>query len=148
MIREAAAELDQIPSGEARTPEVLALRALVLQEQEQWPALVDVARQLVLHEPRQAGWWIAWAYATRRSRSLAAAEAILIEAEHIHPREATVQFNLGCYACLRGDLAEARRRIDCAVALDQSFREAVVTDPDLASLRAAEEPTRGAMGAT
>ncbi len=138
MVAEAADELGRIPAGEADQTEVLALRAAVLQEQSHWPPLEEVARELVRREPAESGWWITWAYATRRSRSLAEAEAVLLEAERAHPREATIQFNLGCYACQRGDLAEARRRLDRAIALDHSFREAAATDPDLAPLRDAE----------
>jgi Tfp pilus assembly protein PilF len=78
---------------------------------------------------------VTWAYATRRNQSLAAAEAILIESERAHPNQATIQFNLGCYACQRGDLIEARRRVDRAIALDVSFKEAAATDPDLTLLR-------------
>ncbi|HTX64655.1 MAG TPA: hypothetical protein VMD31_02715 [Opitutaceae bacterium] len=146
MVAEAAAELERLPAAAAQETEALGLRALILQEREQWPALVETARQLVRRQPGEAGWWIAWAYATRRSHSLAAAEAILLEAERTHPAEATVQFNLGCYACLRGDLPEARRRVDRAIALDQTFRAAAATDPDLASLRRPES-TPGAPGA-
>ena len=70
--------------------------------------------------------------------SLAAAETILLDAERLHPAEPTIQFNLGCYACQRGALAEARRRVDRAIALDKKFATAAATDPDLAPLRAAE----------
>jgi predicted Zn-dependent protease len=137
MAADAAAELDQIPADAARETEVLALRAAVLQEQAKWPPLTEVARALVLRQPKEAGWWITWAYATRRSCSLAAAEAILLEGERTHPLEPAIQFNLGCYACLRGDIIEARRRVDQAISLDNLFREAAATDPDLAQLRAA-----------
>ena len=136
MIEDAAAELDLIPAEAAQETDVLALRALVLQEQANWPRLTDIARELVLRRPAEAGWWITWAYATRRTQSIIAAETILLEAERSHPREPAIQFNLGCYACLRGNLTEARRRIDQAIALDKSFREAAATDPDLAALRA------------
>jgi tetratricopeptide (TPR) repeat protein len=147
MVEEAAMELDQVPAAATQQIEVLALRALVLQEQLKWPPLAEIAQKLVLRQPMESGWWITWAYATRRSQSLAAAETILLEAERTHPREATIQFNLGCYACQRGDLAGARRRIDRAVALDPSFREAAAIDPDLAPLRAAEsEPRRNSQG--
>jgi len=142
MIKEAGVELDHVPVEAAQQTEVLALRALVLQEQAKWPPLVDVARKLVLRQPAESGWWITWAYATRRSRSLEAAEAILLEAERTHPQEAAIQFNLGCYACQRGDLAEARRRIDQAIALDKTFKETAATDPDLAPLREAEGDAR------
>lgn len=149
MVGEAAAELEQVPAAAAQETEVLELRALILQEQEKWPALVETARQLVLRRPGEAGWWISWAYATRRSRSLEAAEAILVEAERTHPQEATIQFNLGCYACLRGDLTEARRRVERAVALDQSFRQAAASDPDLVRLRETDDgaPPHGVKGA-
>jgi Tfp pilus assembly protein PilF len=137
MVAEAAEELGRVPAAEADQTEVLALRALVLQEQRQWLPLVEVAHELVRRQPAESGWWVTWAYATRRSQSLAAAEAILLEAEGAHPQEGTIQYNLGCYACQRGDLAEARRRVDRAIALDPSFREAAATDSDLAPLREA-----------
>ena len=70
--------------------------------------------------------------------SLAAAETVLKEAETLFPAEPTIQFNLGCYACQRDDLATARRRVDRAIALEPGFRLAAATDPDLAPLRAVD----------
>ena len=136
MTSEAAGELAQIPEADATRTEVLSMRALVLQELSDWRPLEVVARELVRRKPDESGWWITWAYATRRYRAIEDAEAILKEAERLHPKEAAIQFNLGCYACQRGDLGEARRRVDRAIALDKSFREAAATDPDLAPLRA------------
>jgi Tfp pilus assembly protein PilF len=107
----------------------------VLQEQKHWVRLVPLAAGLAREKPDDAGWWIMWAYATRRAASLNAAEKILLDAEGHHPKEATIQFNLGCYACQRGDLATARERVDRAIALDEHFRDAAATDPDLAPLR-------------
>jgi tetratricopeptide (TPR) repeat protein len=138
MVEEAAAELDRVPAAAATAFEVRVLRALVLQERKQWTELKPIAASLVREKPEEAGWWIMWAYATRRADSLAEAEKILIEAEANHPKEATIQFNLGCYACQRGDLATARSHVDRAIALDQHFREAAATDPDLAPLRQSE----------
>jgi Tfp pilus assembly protein PilF len=126
-----------VPAEAARQTDVLTLRALVLQEQAKWPPLAEVAHTLVGRQPAECSWWITWAYATRRSQSLEAAEVILLEAERTHPKEAAIQFNLGCYACQRGDLAGARRRVERALALDPTFREAAESDPDLAPLRAA-----------
>jgi tetratricopeptide (TPR) repeat protein len=135
LLEEAAAELAALPADEADSLEALSLRALVLQAQQQWILLQPVAAALVGRQPEEAGWWITWAYATRRVDSLASAEAILRDAEIRHPDEPAIQFNLGCYACQRGDLAEARRRVDRAVALDASFRQQAATDDDLAPLR-------------
>lgn len=136
LVAEAAAELEQIPAPERDALEVLALRVAVLQEQQDWPALGRAAAEFVRRAPEEAGAWVTWAYATRRAASLDAAEKILLDAERAHPAEPAIQFNLGCYACQRGDLAEARRRVDRAIALDGKFAATAATDPDLAPLRA------------
>jgi predicted Zn-dependent protease len=138
LIDEAAQELAQLPPEEQERPATLALRAAILQEQKRWPELAAVAADLVRQQPEEAGWWVTRAYAVRRSESLREAEAILREAEQRHPRDPTIQFNLGCYACQRGDLSTARERVDQAIALDERFRAAAATDTDLAPLRAAE----------
>jgi Tfp pilus assembly protein PilF len=137
MVSEAEAELSQIPAEEASTIDVLALRAVLLQEQKKWQPMRQVAAELVKLQPEDAGWWIMWAYAARRAESLAVAEKILREAEVAHPSDATIQFNLGCYACQRGDLVSARLHVDQAIALDERFRETATTDSDLAPLREA-----------
>jgi Flp pilus assembly protein TadD len=141
MIAEAVAELDRISGAAAELPEVLAVRLAVLHEQQNWPAVRDLARQLVQRSPADAGIWVTWAYATRRADSLAAAEQILLDAERHHPAEPTIHFNLGCYACQRGDIRTARRRVHQAIALDKKFAELAATDPDLAALRAADATT-------
>lgn len=134
---EAASELASLPPEEQERPAALALRAAVLQEQQRWPELAAIAGELVRQQPDEAGWWIALAYATRRCESLREAEAILRQAEQRHPDDATIQFNLGCYACQRGDLTTARERVVRAIALDAAFRSAASSDPDLEPLRAA-----------
>jgi Tfp pilus assembly protein PilF len=136
MVAEAAAELDRLPDSERDTTPVLSLRLAILQEQQNWPALRDAAIEFVRRTPGEAGGWITWAYAVRRAETLAAAEVVLRIAETKHPADPTIQFNLGCYACQGGDLPEARRRVDRAIALDQKFRGLAATDPDLAPLRA------------
>jgi tetratricopeptide (TPR) repeat protein len=136
MVSEAAAELERIPESEHRTLEFITLRVVLLQEQKNWPALAAAAGELVRRAPSDAAGWVTWAYATRRADSLAAAEKILLEAEQHHPAEPTIQFNLGCYACQRGDLREARARVQRAQKLDPKFAVAAATDPDLAPLRA------------
>jgi tetratricopeptide (TPR) repeat protein len=140
MVHEAAAELNRLPLSAADTLEALSLRVSVLQALSEWPGLAAAAGELARRRPQDASAWITWAYATRRATSLEAAEKILLTAEIHHPNEPTIQFNLGCYACQRGDLIAARRRVDRAVALDPHFGEAARTDPDLSPLRTAAEP--------
>jgi Tfp pilus assembly protein PilF len=137
MVAEAAAELGQLTPLVAQRPEALAVRLAVLHEQEKWNEVRDLARELVSHTPTEPALWVSWAYATRRAESIEAAEKILRDAESHHPTEPTIQFNLGCYACQRGDLVTARSRVDRAIALDTKFKQLAATDPDLAPLRAA-----------
>jgi predicted Zn-dependent protease len=136
MLEDAAAELDAVPHLQRGDLAVLALRIAVLQEQQKWAELQAAAAEYVRRRPHEPSGWVTWAYATRRTESLEAAEGILLEAERLHPSNPTIQFNLGCYACQRADLREARRRVNRAIALDARFREAASADPDLSALRA------------
>jgi len=136
LVAEAAAEWKLIPATERRTPAALPARMAVLQAQEKWGALRLAARAWVRLEPDDPAGWVTWAYATRRSLSLAAAEVILLRAVARHPRNPTIHFNLGCYASLRGDQETARRHVARAVALDDDFKALAASDPDLAALRA------------
>ena len=139
MVAEAAAEIARIPLAEQEDLEVVAVRMAILQEQQQWQALRDLAASFVQRTPEEPAGWVTWAYATRRAESLEGAEKILLEAEKVHPGEATIQFNLGCYACQRGDLAAARDRVKKAIAIDAKFATCAATDPDLEPLRGANE---------
>ena len=140
LIDEAAVELGLLPDEALAELPVLGLRAAVLQAQQRWPELTTVAAELVRQQPEDPGWWVTFAYATRRSASLRDAEAILRQAEQRHPNDATIQFNLGCYACQRGELTHARERVRRAVALDEQFGAAAQEDPDLEPLRALHGP--------
>lgn len=137
LAEQAREELSLLPEDWQERTEVLGLRVLILQELREWFMLQPLAGDLARREPDNAGWWVIWAYATRRAESIQAAEAVLREAEMRHPGEATIHFNLGCYACQLGRLAEAKTRVDRAVALEKAFEESARTDPDLAPLREA-----------
>ncbi len=136
LLAEAEAEVAQLAGPDAETTEALAVRASIAQEKRDWPALRDVARELIRREGADVAAWVSLAYATRRANSVLAAEMILLQAEKLFPQEAIVQFNLGCYACQRGDLATARRRVAQAITLDPAYRDCAATDPDLEPLRA------------
>lgn len=138
MVKEARAELDAITGEDARRLEVQALRVAMLQATEKWRPLRKLAAELVASNPDEVGWWIILAYATRRVTSVRAAEKVLREAVERHAGDATVQFNLGCYACLLGELAEAKARVERAIAIDSDYRKNAREDPDLEALRAAE----------
>jgi Tfp pilus assembly protein PilF len=132
---EARAELALISAAHAHEMAVLMECAALSQDSGDWPQLVKTCERLVERAPDDAGWWIMWAYGVRRAHSLDAAEKILLQAASLHPADATIQFNLGCYACQLGRPEEARRRVERAIALDEKFRELAASDPDLEPLR-------------
>lgn len=135
MFKEALKELRQIRGEAASSPDVLALFAALHQRTDNWKSLATVARKLVRLQPEQPSWWVSLAFAVRRTRSIEAAREILLRAEVRHPAEPAIQFNLGCYACQLGELAEARRRVAQAIELEASFKILAAQDPDLAPLR-------------
>lgn len=137
LFEEAEAELAHVPHDHREKSEFLQVRANLFQEQKRWPELAVIAEQLCTRHSQNVGGWIMWAYATRRFLSLKQAEQILLQAEKLHASEATIQFNLGCYACQQGNLEEAKRRVDRAIEIDPQFRELAAQDPDLIALRLA-----------
>lgn len=135
MLDDAATELEQIDPGDQLRPEVLDFRVALYARAEKWTAMEVAARKMVALRPEIPGTWANWAFATRRATSLDAAKEILLRAERKHPADALIQFNLGCYACQLGDLAEAKSRVQRAIQIDRSFQRLAADDPDLEPLR-------------
>ncbi len=133
MPEDALAELDElaVESSFARHLRVDALFRL-----GEWQAAADLCVPMTRKEPGDPSWWVQCAYATRRSRSLDAAEEVLSEALRHHPRHGLILYNFACYACVRGDLDEARTRLARAIATDpEQILRMAVRDPDLAAIR-------------
>jgi tetratricopeptide (TPR) repeat protein len=135
LLKEARKELALVPENHAEESEVLAEHAALSQKTGSWKMLAAACQALVKRHPEDAGWWIMWAYGARRSESLEAAEKILMQAETLHADNATIQFNLGCYACQQGNLGAAHARVQRAIALDESFAILAQSGADLEPLR-------------
>jgi len=101
---------------------------------KRWCDAATIAMHLATVNPEGAMWWINWAYATRRHRGIPEAKQILLDAEKIHPGEAMIKFNLGCYACQTGNIEEAFTRVKRAIELDGDLRATALDDPDLEPL--------------
>lgn len=134
MFVEAANEMERISPEDRVHPAVLAYRYAIYSELEKWTHAEEVARHLAKIFPGDPGWWVSWAYSTRRCRSIQEANPILLEAEKLHPQHAIIQFNLGCYACQLGEMEEAKHRVSAAISLDGKFRLKALDDPDLEPL--------------
>jgi Flp pilus assembly protein TadD len=85
-------------------------------------------------QPENAVWWTQLAYAVRRSETIEKAEAILLEAREIHPRNVVILVNLASYASLTGRTEEAKARLRHAIDLDKDARRMALDVEDLKPL--------------
>lgn len=54
-------------------------------------------------------------YSVRRAESVEKAEAILLRACEVHPKDAIIAFNLACYASVTSRFEEAKVRLRHAI---------------------------------
>jgi len=132
---EAAEALAEITGPDRDATPVLAMGMAVQCERADWIAASRVGAVLCDREPNVPGYWIQWAYATRRHAGLTQAREILMRGVGLHPREAVFHFNLACYEAQLGHLDDARAFLETACGLDESFTELAKTDEDLVPLR-------------
>jgi tetratricopeptide (TPR) repeat protein len=135
MIDEAQRELKEIPVEFQTRIEVLAFWVEIFSRLKKWKQMRLIAQQLIDVQPNESQWWIGLAFATRRGQSLNAAREILLRAEKLHPRDPTIQYNLGCYACLMGEYELAKQYVRKSFSIDNVFRKMAKQDPDLEPLR-------------
>lgn len=129
---------DELASLDPDLTEVKVLRCDLLARQSRWEEMQGLAEGLARTEPGQPQWWISWAYAARRTESLAAARRVLLESRRHHPDNAIIVYNLACYASVEGDHGAARELLDEATRLDPVCEKMAAKDEDLAPLFAAE----------
>jgi tetratricopeptide (TPR) repeat protein len=137
-IEEAKEELRSIPSELQQRMEVLEIRWIIGAQEGDWDEALRAAEGLVKHAPDKASGWLHRAYAMRRAASGGipqAAEALLPAVEKF-PREATIPYNLACYACQMAELEEARRWLAEAVKRGglKKIKGMALRDPDLEPL--------------
>jgi len=135
MIKEASEELEAI-SNEARTTvEVQRVHVDLYMEAKRWDQVVNAAKPVCEATPTDDGAWIAWAYALRELQRVKEAQDVLLRAEPLHGATcAVLHYNLACYACLLGQMQEARRRLSLACKMDENSKAAAMEDDDLRAL--------------
>jgi tetratricopeptide (TPR) repeat protein len=137
-ISEALAELDQIEDALQNHPHVLEMRWAVLAQAGDWPAALEIARLLSQISPDSQAAWLHHAYALRRvpDGGLEPARKALLQAAKKFPLASTVAYNLACYACQLGDLAEARNHFQQALKTGdpRHIRKIALEDSDLQPL--------------
>ena len=135
MYEDAEGELMLVSPDKRGSPDVLAVGIDLYHQTKDWEKLYGTAEQLTKVQPDNPGGWVSCAYATRRIKSITDAQSILIEGETHHPKEPTIKYNLGCYACKLGEFDDAEYYIRKAISFDESFKKMAQDDPDLDELR-------------
>lgn len=135
---EARAELEQIEPALRRHPSVLEAEWRIHAESRDWVAALPVAHELVKAAPRRVSGWLHFSYALRRvpEGGLEAAWNALLPAYERFPKEATVAYNLACYACQLGRLPEAREWLQRALkaGIPSNIKTMALADDDLKPL--------------
>lgn len=137
MVGDALEELDHLSPSMAADGGVMEFKLRLLERAQRWTDAASLAAKLAASHPSEARWFVAWAFAKRRSDSLETASKILSEAASLHPKDPLIQFNLGCYAAQRGDLNAAQSHVRRAIELDHGMEKLAHEDPDLEPLRQA-----------
>jgi len=135
---EAEAELGRISVALQVHPDVLEARWLILAQTKRWEAALEIARNLLKCAPNRSSGWLHQAYSLRRVPAAGLQEAweALLPAYTKFPREATIPYNLSCYACQMAQLDEARTwlRRACKLGGKRRIKQMALDDPDLQPL--------------
>lgn len=135
---EAWAELGRIRPAFQKSPEVLEVTWLLNASEQDWPAALITARALMENEPALSAGWLHQAYALRRvpGGGLQAAWDALLPVAERFPKEATIPYNLSCYACQLGRLDHARHWLRTALRIGNKahIKLMALADTDLQSL--------------
>jgi Flp pilus assembly protein TadD len=137
MFSDALEELETLSPAMSSDAGVQEFKLRLLERASRWQDAAGLAARLASAHPDEPRWFIAWAFAKRRSDSIETASKILTDAASLHPKDPLIQFNLGCYAAQRGDLSSAQNYVRHAIELDHGLEKLAHEDPDLEPLRQA-----------
>jgi tetratricopeptide (TPR) repeat protein len=96
--------------------------------------MVVVTQKLAEWNPNEPGYFVDWAYATRRAESIHQAHAILTRGAELHIENGLIQFNLACYEAQMGSIDRAKMHLARAIKADAKFSIMALDDPDLEPL--------------
>jgi hypothetical protein len=137
---DALAELHQLPAAAQEDPDVLEIRWMIHAHLRDWDRGIEVTRKLISTAPDRASTWLSHAYATRRASDggLLQAFYILAPAASRFSDDATIPYNLACYACQLGRGASEtmdwfRRALD--IGDPKQLIHMALDDSDLAPVR-------------
>lgn len=135
MLDDALDELDRLEPAERNSEAALQMRLFVLMRVRSWGAALDVCSRLREVNSSNSTGYIHGAFCLHEMGRTNEARDLLLSGPDSLSREPTYHYNLGCYAAVLGDTAEARRHLERSFSLDDKFRDLARLDPDLHSMR-------------
>ncbi len=134
---EAGDEVARIASDFAEHPDVLEVRWEVSGRQERWEEALLIADSLVLGHPERSSGWLHRSYCLHELARTLEAWNKLFPAVDRFPKEATIPYNLACYACQLGNLKQAEEWLEKAAALRgrSAIKKLAAEDRDLDPMR-------------
>src|SRR5262249_19604279 len=119
-------------------PDVLEAKWLICSYESRWEEGLLIARALLMGAPDRSSGWLNQAYALRRipEGSVKKAWDALLPAFDKFPSDATIPYNLSCYACQLKLMDAARVWLKRAFVIgdEQRVRKMALADPDLKEL--------------
>jgi Flp pilus assembly protein TadD len=102
MFEDAAQALEEIEPEDKTRNAVLYARVDIYLAAKKWDMAAAVARHLVKVDPENPGAWIKLAYEVRCAENIVQAASVLLKARALHPKDASIAFNIACYASATG----------------------------------------------
>ncbi len=113
-------ELKKIEPELRGHPDVLEVRAVIYAKAEKWDFCVEIGSALVRIAPERPSGWLKRSHALQQLGKTQDAYDQLKPAQERFKDEWMPLYNLACYACVLGNITEARELIEAAIELGGS----------------------------
>jgi predicted Zn-dependent protease len=134
---EATAELLGISQDFENDVAVLEVRWEIHAQQKNWSRAAEVSDRMIRHHPGLPSGWIGRSYCLHEMKQTREAFDSLLPASRKFLRVSIIPYNLACYACQLGLLAEAEVWLTQAISLGkkEDIKEMALKDRDLEPLQ-------------
>ena len=135
MVDDALAELSFLQELEIPDPEIVELRLHILMQGQRWDAALATAEELLRVSPDAVPAYIHGAFALHELGRTREARDLLLKGPSVLRNDPTFHYNIGCYEAARGNRESAMKSLEESFAMDESYRDFALRDPDLITIR-------------
>ena len=135
MVDEALAELSFLQELEIPDPEIVELRLHILMQGQRWDAALATAEELLRVSPDAVPAYIHGAFALHELGRTREARDLLLKGPSVLRNDPTFHYNIGCYEAALGNSESAMKSLQESFAMDESYRDFALRDPDLITIR-------------